>query len=154
MHTRYFQEKTTNPVEQQNAANKSGWTKTAPSMSLDTSAKKMVMKSRATQLEKSTKYCLNVDKSNLWSNSSTSKKIINNVEGLIRQYWSMRSHYRIIQISQNEFWMCSLLFQQMGAIKKFERVRRIIVGNKLILCSCCCFEQNGYPCTHIVYFAS
>ena len=69
MHTRHFEERTTNPVEQQNAANKSGWTKTAPSMSLDTSAKKMVMKSRSTQLEKGTRYCLDVDKSNLWSKS-------------------------------------------------------------------------------------
>ena len=123
-------------------------------MLLDTSAKKMVMKSRSTQLEKGTRYCLDVDKSNLWSKSSTSKEIIKNMEGIIRQYWSMRNQYRVIQISQYEFWMCSLLFQKVSTRTKFERVRKIILGNDFIMCSCSCFEQNGYPCTHIMYFLS
>ena len=61
------------------------------------------MKSRSTQLEKGTRYCLDVDKSNLWSKSSTSKEIIKNMEGIIRQYWTMRNQYRVIQISQYEF---------------------------------------------------
>ena len=72
---RSYEEATTNPVEQQNSANKTGHKKTAPNMSIMTSAKKMTQKSRSTHLEKNVEYCTMIDESNLWSNSTTSKKL-------------------------------------------------------------------------------
>ena len=155
METRHFEERTTNLVEQQNSANKVGFRKTKPSLSLANSAKKMTMKSRATHIEKDVRYCMNVDKSNLWSNSTTAKEIINNIEGLITQFWIIRDEYYIIQISKNQFWILSKLFTlPVNPVTKFERVREVTIGETWILYSCCCFEQNGYPCTHIMIFLS
>ena len=80
MQTRHFEERTTNQVEQQNSANKVGYRKVKPSLNLEKSARKMNMKSRATHMEKDVQYCMNVDKSTLWSKSTTAKEIVKNIE--------------------------------------------------------------------------
>ena len=155
MKTRHFEERTTNPVEQQNSANKVGHRKVKPSLNLEKSARKMNMKSRATHVEKDVQYCINVDKSSLWSKSSTAKEIIKNIEGVITQFWIMRKQYHIIQVKKSQFWVLSKLYSASDScITKFERVRIINIGDKYMECSCCCFEQNGYPCTHIMLFLS
>ena len=102
---RTFEEATTNPVEQQNSANKTGYKKTAPNMNIMTSAKKMTQKSRSTHLEKNIQYSTMIDESNLWSNSSTAQNNISNIKGLITQDWCFRGSYDTINFEQNKYWI-------------------------------------------------
>ena len=82
---RSYEENTTNPVEQQNSANKTGHIKTKPNMSLKASAVKLTLKSRSSINEKNISHCSLIDNSSLWSKSKTASEIVPNIEGIITQ---------------------------------------------------------------------
>ena len=112
----------------------------------------MNMKSRATHVEKNIKYCMNIDKTNLWSRSTTSKDVISNIEGILTQYWIIQKEYNIVQVAKNIYWLLSKISSSDGTFTKIEHICIVIISEAAISCSCCCYEKNGYQCTHIMIF--
>ena len=142
---------TTSPVESHNKETKSKESGVKPNYSTTVATKVIMEKSNYKSSLKNQRSVTALTQRPSWSSTATSKHVTSFAEGLLKEQWSLKDNYSIIQVSKDMFWLCDdKVKKSISYVPRFRRVRTVSIENDRIRCSCKMFEQIRIACRHVM----
>jgi hypothetical protein len=96
-----------------------------------------------------------INKAKLWSDLPMLQHIVSRAEAFINEENDRSTSYKDVCSAQVDKWLCVITSQESekiecGPIPIFWCVNKITWNENVLHFSCGMFEQNGYPCRHIM----